>query len=96
LAVDPRNPRHRTVYVAVDDPEPMLQHDETIFCDGKPAGHCTSGSYGHTLGRAVGIATIDTSAPLEADFTIECRGQRYPLTVSRRPFYDPTGARMKG
>lgn len=96
LAVDPENPPHRTVYVAVDDPEPLLLHDETIFCDSKPAGRCTSGSYGHTLGRAVGIAAIDPSAPLDAHFTIECRGQRYPLTVSRRPFYDPTGARMKG
>ena len=96
LAVDPRNPPHRTVYIAVDDPEPLLWHDETIFCAGQPAGRCTSGSYGHTLGRAVGLATIDPSAPLDADFSIEGRGLRYPLTVSRRPFYDPTGARMKG
>ncbi len=95
LAVDPASPPHRTVHIAVGDPRPLLLHDETVFCDGKPVGHCTSGAYGHTLGRAVGLATISPDAPLDGDFTIECKGQRYPLTVSRRPFYDPTSTRLK-
>ncbi|MBV9793733.1 MAG: GcvT family protein [Actinobacteria bacterium] len=96
LAVDRDRPPHRTVYIALDDPEPLLLHDETIFRDGVPVGRCTSGNYGHTLGRAVGLAAIDSGVPLDGRFTVECKGQRYPVTVARRPFYDPTGARMKG
>jgi 4-methylaminobutanoate oxidase (formaldehyde-forming) len=95
LAVDPASPPHRTVYIAVDDPEPLLLHDETVFCDGEPAGRCTSGSYGHTLRRAVGLATIGSGVPLDGKFTVECKGQQHALTVSRRPFYDPAGSRMK-
>ena len=94
-ALDPKNPKHRTIYFTIDDPGPVLVHDETIFVAGNPVGRATSGAYGYTLGRAVGIAAISSDADLGGDFSIECKGERYPITVSRRPFYDPTGARMK-
>lgn len=94
-ALDPKNPRHRTVYFTIDDPEPVLVHDETVFLDGSAVGRVTSGAYGYSLGRAVGIAAIAPGADLEGDFSVECKGRRYPITVSRRPFYDPTGSRMK-
>ncbi|MGO4533642.1 GcvT family protein [Leifsonia sp. 2MCAF36] len=94
-ALDPSAPKHRTVYFAVDDPRPVLVHDETLFLDGDPIGRATSGNYGHTLGRAVGIAAIEPDADLAGAFSIECKGTRYPVTVSRRPLYDPTGSRMK-
>jgi glycine cleavage system aminomethyltransferase T len=60
-------------------------------------GRLTSGAYGYTLGGAVGIGTVGRDVDVEAGgFTVECRGMQYPATVARRPFYDPTGARMKG
>ena len=37
------------------DPEPLLFHDEPIVMDGERIGLLTSGSYGHTLGAAVGM-----------------------------------------
>lgn len=95
-ALDPTAPRHRTVYVALDDPEPVFVHDETVFADGVAVGRMTSGAYGHTLGRAVGIAAISPETALGATFTVECRGERYPATVSRRPFYDARGERLRG
>jgi len=95
LAVDQKNPPRRTVYIAVEDPEPLLLHDETIFRDDVPVGRCTSGSYGHTLGRAVGLAQLSSGTDLDGQFTVECKGVRHPLTVSARPFYDPAGTRMK-
>jgi 4-methylaminobutanoate oxidase (formaldehyde-forming) len=94
--LDPKAPRHRTVYVDLDDPEPVFVHDETVFADGVAVGRMTSGAYGHTLGRAVGIAALDPSASLEAAFTVECKGVLVPATVSRRPFYDPRGERLRG
>lgn len=95
-ALDPAAPKHRTVYVTLDDPEPVFVHDETVFADGIAVGRMTSGAYGHTLGRAVGIAAIDPTASLDATFTVECKGVRVPATVSRRPFYDPRGERLRG
>lgn len=95
-ALDPGSPRHRTVYATLDDPEPVFVHDETVFCGGVAVGRITSGSYGHTLGRAVGIAAIDPAADLDGTFTVECRGLHVAATVSRRPFYDPRGERLRG
>lgn len=96
LKLDPAAPEHRTVYVALDDPNPVFIHDETIYCNGVPVGRMTSGSYGHTLGRAVGIAAIEPQADLAGVFEVQCKGRNYPATVSRRPFYDPKGERLRG
>jgi 4-methylaminobutanoate oxidase (formaldehyde-forming) len=94
--LDPASPEHRTVYVALDDPEPVFVHDETVFCNGSAVGRMTSGSYGHTLGQAVGIAAIEPNTDLSGSFQVQCKGQMYPATVSRRPFYDPKGERLRG
>lgn len=94
--LDPAKPKHRTVYVAIDDADPLFVHDETLFCNGIPVGRLTSGSYGYTLGRAVGIAAVDTDTDFSGNFEVQCKGQLYPATVSRRPFYDPKGERLRG
>lgn len=96
LKLDPATPEHRTVYVALDDPDPVFVHDETVYCNGAPVGRMTSGSYGHTLGRAVGIAAIESDTDLTGVFEVQCKGRLYPATVSRRPFYDPKGERLRG
>lgn len=96
LKLDPAAPEHRTVYVALDDPDPVFVHDETVYCNGVPVGRMTSGSYGHTLGRAVGIAAIEPDADFNGVFEVQCKGRTYPATVSRRPFYDPKGERLRG
>lgn len=96
LKLDPATPEHRTVYVALDDPDPVFVHDETVYCNGAPVGRMTSGSYGHTLGRAVGIAAIEPDTDLTGVFEVRCKGRLYPAAVSRRPFYDPKGERLRG
>ncbi len=94
--LDPTAPKHRTVYVALDDPEPLFVHDETLYCNDKPVGRLTSGSYGHTLGRAVGLAAVEPDIDFDGRFEVQSKGTKYPATVSRRPFYDPKGERLKG
>lgn len=96
LKLDPAAPRRRTVYVALDDPEPLFVHDETVYCNGTAVGRMTSGSYGHTLGRAVGLAAINADTDMSGVFEVQCKGKLYPATVSRRPFYDPKGERLHG
>ncbi|GAA3299966.1 GcvT family protein [Glutamicibacter nicotianae] len=96
MHLDPAAPKHRTVYVLLEDPEPVFVHDETVFCNGLPVGRMTSGSYGHTLGGAVGLAAIDPDTDLAGSFEVQCKGKHYPATVARRPFYDPKGERLRG
>ncbi len=95
LKLDPKAPRRRTVYVKLDDPEPLFVHDETVYCNGEQVGILSSGAYGHTLGAAVGLALVDPDVDLDGKFEVRCKGVRYPATVSRRPFHDPTGALLK-
>ena len=58
LAVRERAPTKRLVQFRLIDPEPLLFHDEPIVMDGERIGLLTSGSYGHTLGAAVGMGWV--------------------------------------
>lgn len=88
--------RRRTVFVALRDPDPILVHDEPLLVDGRIVGRMTSGSYGYTLGRACGIATVDADLPVDADVVVDCAGTLVPADVSTRPLFDPDGTRMRG
>ena len=95
LRLDPKAPAQRTVYVKLDDPEPLFVHDKTLYCNGEQVGRLSSGAYGHSLGAAVGLALVDPGVDFDGEFEVRCKGVRYPATVSRRPFHDPTGERLK-
>ncbi len=79
----------------VKDPEPLLYHAEVIFRNGKPAGYVRSGSYGHTLGGAVGLFMIEADEPVyqayvkNGTWDIDIAGKMFPAAVSLTPLYDP-------
>jgi 4-methylaminobutanoate oxidase (formaldehyde-forming) len=91
----------RLAFFELTDSEPMLFHDEPIVRDGRIVGRITSGAFGHTLGAAVGMGYVEApSGPLAAHLAgarweIEIAAERFPAKASARPFYDPTGARMR-
>ena len=91
----------RLVQFRLDDPSPLLYHDEPILRDGLLVGRITSGMYGHTVGRALGMGYLpcgpDTprAQVIDATFEVEVNGQRIPATASYRPFYDPDNERIR-
>jgi 4-methylaminobutanoate oxidase (formaldehyde-forming) len=92
----------RLVQVMVKDPEPLLYHAEVVFRDGRPVGYVRAGSYGHTLGGAIGLAMIEGGeTPVNAAFLasgqweVEIAGKRYPAMASLKPLYDPEMKRIK-
>jgi glycine cleavage system aminomethyltransferase T/glycine/D-amino acid oxidase-like deaminating enzyme len=93
--------KRRLVQVLVKDPEPLLFHAEIVLRDGKPMGYVRAGSYGHTLGGAVGLAMIEAGEPVtpawlrEGRWEVDIAGRRYPAEVSLRPMYDPEMQRIK-
>ncbi|NCF62900.1 MAG: FAD-dependent oxidoreductase [Gammaproteobacteria bacterium] len=92
--------RHRLVQIFVKDPEPQLFHQEIVLRNGVPVGDVRAGSYGHTLGGAVGLAMIagdpvDAACLEEGDWEVEIAGRRYPAEVSLKPLYDPAMERIK-
>ena len=93
--------RQRLVQFLLEDPEPLLYHNEPIWRDGALCGYVRSGMYGYTLGGAVGLGYVENPDGVDAAYVnagryeIEVAGVRYPATASLRPLYDPTSSRIK-
>ena len=93
-------PDRRLVQFRLDDPEPLLYHNEPIVMDGSIVGYLSSGMYGHSVGAAVGmgyVAVPELTADRiqEATFEIEVAKERCSAQASLRGFYDPSSSRMK-
>ena len=97
-----RGVTRRLVQFALSDASKMLYHNEPVWRDGKLAGRLTSGMFGHTLGKPIGLGYIaNDGARVEPDFItsgryeIEVAGERIPATASLLPLYDPKSLRVK-
>jgi 4-methylaminobutanoate oxidase (formaldehyde-forming) len=91
----------RLVQFALEDPEPLLYHNEPIWRDGEMVGYLTSGNYGHHLGRAIGLGYVSHPDGVDAEFVksgsyeIEVACERFAAQASLRPLYDPKAERVK-
>ncbi|WP_067561308.1 GcvT family protein [Halofilum ochraceum] len=106
-AVDALREQHRSkrlVSIRLDDPEPLLFHDEPIRLDGRIVGRTTSGRYGHSVGAAVALGWVEhpDGAHIDANFLegdgfeVEVAGEPVAARLSLKPFYDPRRERVKG
>jgi 4-methylaminobutanoate oxidase (formaldehyde-forming) len=93
--------KRRLIQVLLADPEPMMFHAEIVLRNGKAVGYVRAGSYGHTLGGAVGLAMIEACEPIDPSFVaagtweVDVAGKRYRATASIKPLYDPTSERVR-
>ena len=90
----------RLVQFILNDPEPLLYHNEPILRDGKLIGYLSSGSYGHTLGAAIGLGYVPCKGEeitdiLASSYEIDVAGIRVKATPSLKPLYDPKSERVK-
>jgi heterotetrameric sarcosine oxidase gamma subunit len=87
---------HRLVSLTLEDPEPILLHGESVIVDGRIVGAVMSAAYAHTIGAAVGLAMVETSVvgDQEMPVQVDIAGDVAKATLSVRPLYDPSGARM--
>ena len=91
----------RLAQILVKDPEPILCHAEIVKRNGIDIGYVRAGSYGHTLGGAVGLFMIEAGEPINKEYIaqgkweIDIAGKVYPAEVSLAPMYDPKMERIK-
>ena len=84
-------PTSRLVSVVLLDPEPTLHGGEVLCRDGRPVGDVRAGSYGWTVGGAVGLASVSAEGPVttgwlaDASWEVDAAGRRYPARVSLEP-----------
>ena len=79
----------------------VLSGRETILRDGKIAGYLTSGGYGYTVGRPIGLGYVRNAEGVDEDYL---RKGNYELVVANEivkanlhlePLYDPKNERVK-
>ncbi|MEP1536040.1 MAG: FAD-dependent oxidoreductase [Paracoccaceae bacterium] len=90
----------RLVQFKLNDPEPLLYHNEPILRDGEIVGYLSSGAYGHHLGAAIGLGYVPcegetASDVLASSYEIDVCGTRVKADVSLKPMYDPKSERVK-
>jgi heterotetrameric sarcosine oxidase gamma subunit len=94
-------PRRRLVQFLLEDPEPLLYHNEPIYRDGERIGFVTSAMYGHTLGGAVALGYVPhksgcSDAYIQAGrYEIELASDKVPARASLAPLYDPKNLRVR-
>ena len=90
----------RLVQFLLEDPQPMLFHNEAVVRDGKIVSIVTSANYGHALGGAVGMGYVpcageSAEAVLGSRYEIEIAGRRVAARASLAPMYDPKAERVR-
>ena len=91
----------RLLQFRLQDPAPLLFHNEAVLRDGRIVGPVTSGNYGHFLGGAVGLGYVpckgeSAAEVLASSYEIEVAGVRHRAVASLEPMYDPKAARVRG
>jgi 4-methylaminobutanoate oxidase (formaldehyde-forming) len=93
-------PENRMVQFLLEEPEPLLFHNEPIVRDGEYVGYLSSGNYGHHLGGAIGMGYVPCAGEKAVDvlastYEIDVMGTKVKATASLKPMYDPKSERVK-
>lgn len=93
--------KKRLVQFILDDPEPLIYHNEPIWRDDVIVGYITSGMFGHTIGRSIGMGYVNNANGATPEFVksgkyeIEIACERYSARASLQPSYDPKNERIR-
>ncbi|MXW84536.1 MAG: aminomethyl transferase family protein, partial [Boseongicola sp. SB0667_bin_21] len=92
--------KRRLVQFMLEEPEPVLFHNEPLVRDGEIVGIVTSANYGHALGGAIGMGYVPCEGEsaeevLASGYEIEIAGNRVRAAASLAPMYDPKAARVR-
>ncbi|MBL4786970.1 MAG: GcvT family protein [Cohaesibacteraceae bacterium] len=85
----------------IDDPEILLVGRETIYRNNKRVGWLSSGGFGHTIGKSIGLGYVrnpdgvDQAYVLEGDYELEVATVRIKCNVHMKPLYDPTMKKVR-
>jgi sarcosine dehydrogenase len=80
----------------------VLLGRETILRDGKFAGYLTSGGYGYTLQKPIGLGYVRNADGVSEDYVMKANyelvvaQERVKATPHLKPMYDPQNLKVKG
>ena len=92
----------RLMQFVLNDPQPLLLHNEPIIRDDEIVGYLSSGNYGHFLGASVGMGYVlcntkgeSKELQLESEYMIDIAGKRFGAKAFLNPAYDPSNVKIK-
>jgi 4-methylaminobutanoate oxidase (formaldehyde-forming) len=94
--------RKRLMTFTVDDPSVVLLGRETILRDGEFAGYLSSGGYGYTVGKPIGLGYVRRSQGVTDDwltagsYELVVAKERVKASLHMGPLYDPENRKVKG
>jgi 4-methylaminobutanoate oxidase (formaldehyde-forming) len=83
------------------DPAVVLLGRETIYRDGERVGWLSSGGYGHTVGKSIGMGYVRLLGGVTEEFVLcgsyelEVASDRVPAQVTLASLHDPQNLRVK-
>lgn len=93
--------RRRLAVFTLDDPAPLMYHNEPVWRDGILVGRITSAMFGHTIGRSIGLGYVRRDdGPVTAEwlaagrYEVEIATERFAAGASFRAPYDPSNERI--
>lgn len=93
--------KRKLVIFTLEDPEPVLYHDEPIYRNGEHVSQITHGSYAHLLGCAIGMGYLKNLEGIEDEwilsgkYEIDVEGKLIPAKVHLKAPYDPKNERVR-
>jgi aminomethyltransferase len=82
------DPSEKLVPFRMKEKGPPPRPHYAVFEDGERIGEVTSGTLSPSLHRGIGMAYVSAPyAKIGAEIDIEIRGQRFPATIEKKPFY---------
>jgi sarcosine dehydrogenase len=93
--------KKRLMTFTVDDPAVVLLGRETILRDGDFAGYLSSGGYGYTIGKPIGMGYVRRSQGVSdewlaaGNYELVVAKERVKASLHMGPLYDPEAGRVK-
>jgi heterotetrameric sarcosine oxidase gamma subunit len=92
---------HRVLQFLLGNPDAFIYHHEPVFCGGNVVGNITTGTYGHSLGSAVGLGVVKVPAEMSVEelisrpYEIAVAGRRIAAKASMQALYDSGNERVR-
>jgi 4-methylaminobutanoate oxidase (formaldehyde-forming) len=91
----------KLVMFSIEDPQPLIYHDEPIYRNGELISENTHGAYSHLLECSIGMCYLKNPEGLQDEwilsgkYEINIAGKMFPIKIHLEPVYDPQSKRVR-
>jgi 4-methylaminobutanoate oxidase (formaldehyde-forming) len=87
--------RKRLATFTPDREDIVLLGRETILRNGEAVGYLTSGGYGYTIGKPIGLGYVRHPEPEAGSYELVVANERVAAHIHFAPLYDPDNSKVK-